>query len=357
MDFGYFTLSDNHYENNTRSSNQCIADITAEALYAEKLRMHSAWIGEHHFNSLGVLSCPDLVLAYVAANTTRIRLAPAVTVLPLHHPIRVAEQWATLDLLSGGRVDFACGRGYDQREYLPFHVSFSYNQGIFEEGLELVRRLWAAEARISHHGKHYSFDDVRITPKPVQRPLPTYVGSFSKPSIELAARLSCGLIVAPFAAAISYGGLKQVADLYHETCAKHGTKPGRLMCSYFTHFADNKAQEDAQRARQIRYYKECVIPAFPGDPKTAPPSYRYFVDMVERLHKVRPEDLTENSVLLGSSARITETLKRGEGAGFAEVILYVNVGLKPHNQVKDEMARFMTEVAPSFADGRKTAAA
>ncbi len=86
MDFGYFTLSDNHYENNKRSSNQFVADITAEALYAEKLGMHSAWIGEHHFNSLGVLSCPDLVLAYVAANTKRIRLAPAVTVLPLHHP-------------------------------------------------------------------------------------------------------------------------------------------------------------------------------------------------------------------------------------------------------------------------------
>ena len=245
MDFGYFTLSDNHYENNTRSSNQFVADITAEAVLADKLGMHSAWIGEHHFNSLGVLSCPDLVLAHVAAKTARIRLAPAVTVLPLHHPIRVAEQWATLDLLSNGRVDFACGRGYDRREYEPFHVSFDDNQGIFEEGFELVRRLWAAEDRISHHGKHYSFDDVRITPKPVQRPLPIYVGSFSKPSIELAARLDCGLIVAPFAAALSYGGLKQVADLYHETCARHGTKPRRLMCSYFIHFADNKAEEDA----------------------------------------------------------------------------------------------------------------
>ena len=120
MDFGYFTLSDNHYDNNPRTSNQFVADITDEALYAEELGMHSAWIGEHHFNSLGVLSCPDLVLAYVAARSKRIRLAPAVTVLPLHHPIRVAEQWATLDLLSGGRVDFAAGRGYDRREYLPF---------------------------------------------------------------------------------------------------------------------------------------------------------------------------------------------------------------------------------------------
>jgi hypothetical protein len=196
MEFGYFTLSDNHYTNNTRSPNQFVDDITAEALYADELGMHSAWIGEHHFNSLGVLSCPDLVLAYIAARTKHIRLAPAVTVLPLHHPIRVAEQWATLDLLSNGRVDFAAGRGYD--------------------------------------------------------------------------------------------------------------------------------------------------------PKTAPPSYRYFIDMVERLHKVKPEDLTENSVLIGSSARMTETLKKVEAAGFSEVILYFNVGLKPHPQVKEEMDRFMREVAPQF---------
>lgn len=351
MEFGYFTLSDNHYEGNTRSANEFVADITDEALYAEELGMHSAWIGEHHFNSLGVLSCPDLVLSYIAARTERIRLAPAVTVLPLHHPIRVAEQWATLDLLSGGRVDFACGRGYDRREYEPFHVDFTDNQGIFEEGLEVVRRLWAADDRISHHGKHYSFDDVRITPKPVQRPLPTYVGSFSKPSIELAARLGCGLIVAPFAAAMSFGGLREVADLYHETCAKHGQKPGRLMCSYFTHFADSEAEEMEQRRRQIRYYQECVIPALPGDPKTAPPSYRYFIDMVAKLKQAKPEDLTENAVLLGSAERITETLKKVEDAGFEEVILYSNVGLKPHSQVKEEMARFMEQVAPAF-DGQ-----
>jgi alkanesulfonate monooxygenase SsuD/methylene tetrahydromethanopterin reductase-like flavin-dependent oxidoreductase (luciferase family) len=269
-------------------------------------------------------------------------------VLPLHHPIRVAEQWASLDLLSGGRVDFATGRGYDAREYAPFGIDFLDNQSIFEEGLDVVRKLWDADGRISHHGKHYRFDDVRITPKPVQKPLPVYVGSFSKPSIELAARLNCGLIVAPFAAAMSYGGLKQVADLYHETCARHGSKPGRLMCSYFMHFYDTPAQEQAARARQIRYYKECVIPAVPGDPKTAPPSYRYFVDMVARLQTVQPEHLTENSVLLGSSQQIIDTLKKVEAAGFAEVILYINVGMKPHHQVKEEMDRFMREVAPAF---------
>src|ERR1700720_1755576 len=357
MKFGYFTLSDNHYVDNRRGANQLVADILDEALYAEEVGLHSAWIGEHHFSTLGVLSCPDLVLGNVAARTSRIRLAPAVTVLPLHHPIRVAEQWATLDLLSGGRVDFAAGRGYDRREYVPLGVSFDDNQSIFEEGMEIVRRLWSAEAPISHRGRHYAFDDVAITPRPVQRPIPGYVASFSRPSIELAARLGCGLIVAPFAAAMTFGGLKEVANLYHEACAKYGQAPGRLMCSYFTHFADTKEQEAAQQARQIRYYRECAIPALPSDPKTAPPSYRYFVDMVDRLGKVKPEDLTENSVLIGSSARITEILKKVEAAGFDEVILYFNVGLKPHNQVKDEMARFMTEVAPAFAGARKTRAA
>ncbi len=220
-----------------------------------------------------------------------------------------------------------------------------------------MRKLWQADGRISHRGKHYSFDDVRITPKPVQRPIPTYVGSFSKPSIELAARLGCGLIVAPFAAAMSFGGLSEVAGLYRQSCGKFGYPAGRLMCSYFIHFADDKAQEDAARARQIRYYRECVIPAFPGDPKTAPPSYRYFVGMVERLQEVKPEDLTENSVLLGTPAQIIEVLKKVEAAGVAEVILYFNVGMKPHAQVKEEMDRFMREVAPAFDGAHKRRAA
>jgi alkanesulfonate monooxygenase SsuD/methylene tetrahydromethanopterin reductase-like flavin-dependent oxidoreductase (luciferase family) len=349
MKFGYFTLSDNGYRDNSRTPNQFVADIIAEAIEADRLGMHSAWIGEHHFSTLGVLSCPDLALAYIAARTRHIRLAPAVTVLPLQHPIRVAEQWASLDLMSGGRVDFAAGRGYDRREYEPLGIDFDNNQSIFEEGMEIVRRLWDADGPISHHGRHYRFEDISITPRPVQNPLPAYVASFSKPSIELAGRLGCGLIVAPFAAALSYGGLRQVSDLYQETLARNGRPRGRLMCSYFIHFADDANQEAEARARQIRYYQECVIPAFPGDPATAPPSYRYFIDMVSRLRTVRPEDLGENSVLIGSPARIAEALKRVEAAGFDEVILYFNVGLKPHAQVMGEMERFMAEVAPEFA--------
>jgi len=348
MEFGYFTLSDNHYENNTRTANQYVKDITKEALYAEELGMHSAWIGEHHFNSLGVLSCPDLVLSYIAARTKRIRLAPAVTVLPIHHPIRVAEQWASLDLLSDGRVDFATGRGYDRREYVPLNADFDNNLELFEEGLEIVLNLWNSDERINHKGKYYNFEDIRITPQPMQKPIPTYVASFSPPSIEMAGRMGCGLIVAPFAAAMTFGGLQQVNDRYKESAAKHGKQSGRLMCSYFIHFADDETSQAAARNRMIRYYKECVIPALPHDPTNIPPSYKYFIDMVNKLEKVKPEDLQENSVLIGTPQHIIDTLKNVEAAGVKEVILYFNVGQKPHQQVKDEMARFMEEVAPAF---------
>src|SRR5882757_6046837 len=118
---------------------------------------------------------------------------------------------------------------------------------------------------------------------------------------------------------MGFGGLQQVSDLYHETCASRGNEGGNLICSYFTHFADNEAEEKAARARQIRYYKECLLAAFPGDPATAPPSYRYFIEIVQRLETIAAEDLTENSVLIGTSEQMIETLKKVEAAGFDEV--------------------------------------
>lgn len=350
MRFGYFTLSDNHYANNPRSPNEHISNIVAEAMHADKLGMHSAWIGEHHFSTLGVTSCPDLLLGHVAAKTERIRLAPAVTVLPLHHPIRVAEQWATLDLLSNGRVDFATGRGYDRNEYGPLGANFEENAAIFAEGLEIVHRLWNATGPIDHRGKYYQFDNVSITPMPVQKPLPMHVASFSKPSIELAARLGMGLVVSAAATKALHGGLGAVANLYREACAQQNNTPGRLITSYFIHYADTPAQALEARKRQLRYHQECTNQAFPGDPKTAPESYRYFVDIVARRKAMTPDDINSDSALIGNSAEIIDILKSKVAPhGYDETILYFNCGLKPHAQVKDEMSRFMEEVAPAFA--------
>jgi alkanesulfonate monooxygenase SsuD/methylene tetrahydromethanopterin reductase-like flavin-dependent oxidoreductase (luciferase family) len=349
LEFGYFTLSDNQYAGNSRSPNQLVGEIVEQAMLAEKLGMHSAWIGEHHFSTLGVNSSPELVLTYLAAQTKHIRLAPAVTVLPLHHPIRVAEQWATLDLLSKGRVDFAAGRGYDRREYGPFGADFENNASIFAEGMEILQRLWAKDEHMSWKGRHYQFDDVWITPRPVQDPIPMYVASFSRPSIELAARLKMGLVVAAGAASNMHGSLAATAGIYRDACEAAGHKPGRLITSYFIHFADTPEQERAARERQLRYHKECTSHALPGDKKTAPENYHYFEKIVNRYQTMKPEDFTDSAVLIGNAAKITDVLKeKVEAAGFAEVILYFSMGLKPHNQVKDEMARFMADVAPHF---------
>jgi alkanesulfonate monooxygenase SsuD/methylene tetrahydromethanopterin reductase-like flavin-dependent oxidoreductase (luciferase family) len=348
MDFGYFSLTDNHYLDNKRSANECVRDVVDEAIYAEKLGLHSAWIGEHHFNSLGVLSCPDLALAYIAGQTKKIRLAPAVTVLPIHHPIRVAEQWATLDLLSDGRVDFATGRGYDRNEYTPFHAPFDDNVAAFTEGLEIVQRLWSSREPFSFNGKHYSFENIAITPQPVQRPIPMHVAAFSPATVDLAGRFGCGLVIAPFAAAITLGSLQKVADMYREACTKHGNKPGRMTSSYFIHFADTPEERAQALHRQIRYWRECGGTIHIGPRESAPKSYEYYYDFKAKMLKMEPEEVTERAVLLGSAQQITDTLKKMEAVGFNEVILYFNVGLKPHAQVKDEMARFMEEVAPAF---------
>ncbi|HUB97728.1 MAG TPA: LLM class flavin-dependent oxidoreductase [Stellaceae bacterium] len=349
MKFGYFTLSDNHYTDCPRTANQLVMDIIDEAVYAESLGYYSAWVGEHHFNSLGVMSCPDVALAYIAARTEKIRLAPAVTVLPLHHPIRVAEQWATLDLLSGGRVDFATGRGYDRGEYLPLKAPFDDNATAFAEGLDVLDALWSGKGPVSHRGKYYEFENVSLTPQPVQRPIPIHVASFSRPTIELAARHGFGLVFAAFAAAITLGGVAEGVKFYKEACARHGTKPGRLVSSYFIHFADNPAEERAARERQMRYARECGGAVSPGDRNTAPKTYDYYHDFKEKMRGTRAEDLDSRAVLLGKAPQIIDTLKTMEALGFDEIILYFNVGLKPHAQVKDEMARFVAEVAPAFA--------
>lgn len=349
MDFGYFTLSDNRYPGNQRTPEQFVKEIYEQSLWAEQVGLNSAWIGEHHFNLLGVNASPHMLLAQLAGATKRIRLAPAVVLLPVHHPLRVAEDWATLDLLSGGRVDFAAGRGYDAKEYAPFGVAFDKSAEIFAEGLELLWRAWTEPGKWSHHGKFYQFDELEVRPRPLQTPLRPYVACFSRPSMELAARHDWNIIYAPFAAAMVYGSLADAVRIYNEHCqAAHG-RPGRhSMCSYFIHICDTPQDEEFGRAALIRYFHDALLAAFPADPAKTPPSYKYFIEIVDILKHMKPENLTSKSVLVGSPAKIIEDLKSVEASGISEVILYFNYGLKPHNMVKDQMQRFMEEIAPAF---------
>jgi len=348
MEFGYFTLSDNHYAGNRRTANEFVLEIRDQALLADQLGYHSAWIGEHHFDSLGVNSRPDLVLSSIAPLTRNVRLAPAVSVLPLHHPVHVAETWATLDLLSGGRVDFACGRGYDQREYAPFGADFMKSAETMEESIEVILKAWTSPGPWSHQGPIWTIPEMELTPKPVQRPIPFYVASFSRTSIAMAAKRGLNIIYAPFAAGMVFGGLDRAVDAYREACVKAGHRPGRRMCSYFIFLADTPAEEDYGRVSQLRYFKECALPAFRFEAGQAPPTMQYFLKISAILEDMKKEDLSDKSILLGSPQQIIDTLKTVEAAGIDEVILYFNVGCKPHAMVKEQMHRFMEQVAPHF---------
>ena len=348
IDFGYFTLSDNYYPDNPRSSSDFVLEIREQAILADKLGYSSAWIGEHHFDRLGVNSRPDILLASIIPETQNIRFAPAVNVLPLHHPIHVAEAWATLDLLSGGRVDFATGRGYDQEEYLPFGADFMKSAEMFEEGMDVLWKAWTEDGFWSHHGEFYHIDDMSITPKPIQNPIPFYVASFSETSSKMAAKRGHNIIYAPFAASMVYGSLGAAVDSYRNNCVAAGNEPGRAMCSYFIHIADTPEEDDFGRQAMMDYFKYCVLRAFPDDPETMPPTMHYFMQINEILRNMEKDKLSKNSVLIGNAAAITEQLKEVEEAGIDECILYFNVGKKPHSLVKDQMYKFMEEVAPNF---------
>lgn len=357
MDFGYFTLSDNYYPDNPRTAGQFVLEIREQAILADRLGFHSAWIGEHHFDRLGVNSRPDLLLASIVPETKRIRLAPAVNVLPLHHPIHAAECWATLDLISGGRVDYATGRGYDKAEYDPFGADFMASKEIFEEGIEIVLKAWTEPGAWSHKGKYYDIEDMEITPKPVQNPIPFYVACFSGTSMEMAAKRGLNIIYAPFAAAMTFGGLGPAIEQYREACAKEGKPHGHAKCSYFIHIADTPKDDDVGRQYLMDYFKHCVLRAFPDDPSKMPPTMHYFMKINEILRGMSKETLSDKSILIGRAEKIVETLKRVEADGIEEVILYFNVGRKPNSLVKEQMHKFMEEVAPAFEGAHSRVAA
>jgi alkanesulfonate monooxygenase SsuD/methylene tetrahydromethanopterin reductase-like flavin-dependent oxidoreductase (luciferase family) len=356
MKLGYFTLSDNNYPGNPRTAEQFLHDILVESVHADRIGMHSVWIGEHHFNRRGTVSCPGMLLAAIAREAKRVRLAPAVTVLPMHNPIAVAEEWATLDQISGGRVDFAMGRGYDPIEYAPFGADFERSAEMFTEGCELLWKLWSEKGPVSFSGNFYKCGPIEVTPRPVQWPMVPHIACFSRYSMEIAGRYGWPIVFAPFAAQIMFGGLKPAVAEYHAECDKHGKPRGRAVCSYFIHISDTTAEEEQGRDYLIRYFRESGMRAQGSRPAKMPPSMAYMDKVHGWLSNFDRRELDDTSILLGPPERIIESLKKAEDAGIDEVVLYFNVGMKPHKVVMEQMDRFMKDVAPAFAASEMAAA-
>lgn len=164
---------------------------------AEDLGFDSVWPAEHHFTEYGYCSSPALSLAAVASATHKIRLGAGVAVLPFHNPIRAAEEFAMLDLISDGRLEFGIGRGYQPAEFKGFGIDQAHARGIFSESLEIIRQAWTQE-RVNFKGAHFDIEDQPVHPKPLQRPHPPiWIAALSKASFAMAAQMGFNLLCAP----------------------------------------------------------------------------------------------------------------------------------------------------------------
>ena len=171
-------------------------DFVNYVVEAEKLGFSSVFLVEHHFTGFGQVSASMSMLAYLAARTERIRLGTAVVVLPWHNPILVAEQAATLDLLSNGRLDFGVGKGYRSYEFSGFCIAPEEATERFDEAMEVICKAWTSPGRFSYQGKRWRFDDVVVEPSPIQQPHPPFwLGAGSAELIRRAAREGYNLLL------------------------------------------------------------------------------------------------------------------------------------------------------------------
>src|ERR671914_2176343 len=129
------------------------AQALAQACHADALGFDSVWLTEHHFSRHGIVSDSLTVLGHLAARTSHARLGTAVSVLPLHHPLRFAEAAATVDQLSDGRLDLGIGRGYQPGEFRGFGVDIGEKHARFAEAVDVLQRVWSADGPVSHAGR------------------------------------------------------------------------------------------------------------------------------------------------------------------------------------------------------------
>ncbi len=247
MEFG--VLYDMRNPRSSGISNAALYRQTLEHIeQMEALGFDTVWLTEHHFIDDDYLPSVLTMAAAVAARTSRVTIGTAVLLLPLHDPIRVAEDAAVVDVLSDGRLRLGLGIGYKLEEFEAFGVDRRARPSLLEEGIEIIRGAWA-DGSFSHHGRHRSFDDLEVTPKPVQRPGPQiWLAGRAPVPVARAATVGDGLIVV--------GG----PDLYRDYHAAHQasgrTDPARLCIFAFTYPSDDPARDEAQLSQYAMYRME-----------------------------------------------------------------------------------------------------
>ncbi|HET8563773.1 MAG TPA: LLM class flavin-dependent oxidoreductase [Candidatus Binatia bacterium] len=202
---------------------------------AEAAGFDSIWLGEHHNNRV-LHPAPLIGLAAIASRTRRVRLGTGVLLLPLYHPVMVAEEGAMVDMISGGRLILGVGAGYAPEEFDAFGYSIKERGSRLDEGASLLRRLWMEE-NITHRGRHYRVDNATIAPRPVQQPRPPiWFGAWTEPAIRRAARLGDAWLAGPSA---NLDELTACARLYRKACREIGQGEGEVALFRYVFVASN----------------------------------------------------------------------------------------------------------------------
>ena len=225
---------------------------------AEALGFHSSFSVEHHFTSWHQVSATLMLLMALAMRTKTLRLGTAVIVLPWHNPVLLAEQVATLDLVSDGRVDFGIGKGYRHSEFKGFNIAPEEAEARFEEALALMRQAWTTRTRFSHHGRFWNFDDIVVEPPPAQSPHPPlWVAAGNPHSIKRAAQRGFNLILDQYASPATLG--ERIAIYKAERLASGlGFDPMQVTVARRLYIAKDRPDRDEALKRQAAYTQRTI---------------------------------------------------------------------------------------------------
>ncbi len=188
---------------------------------AESVGFDSAWISEHHFLDDGYCPSPAVAAAAMAAVTSKIRIGSAGIILPLQNPVRVAEDAAVVDNISNGRFDLGVVLGYRKEEYDGMGVPMIERPSRMEEGLEVLGKALSGE-KFSYEGRRFKYENTTVTPKPVQKPVPLYVGAFEEPAIRRAGRFGLPLLIGP---GRTVSMVRDTLGYYNDEAKKAGKDP------------------------------------------------------------------------------------------------------------------------------------
>ncbi len=228
-------------------------DVLDQARLAEELGYHSLEVAEHHFLPDGWIPSPTVLLGGMAAVTTDIQLQTGIMILPLHHPVEVAEQVAVLDNLSNGQMRLGVAIGWRDEEFDAFGVEKRDRVQRTEEGIRIIRRL-LADRNVSHSGRFYEFEDVTIMPRPVQDEVPLWYGGMSPGAIDRAAKMADAWFMSPIERNAELAELRATYDEALEAYDRDpGDVPRPLRREAYVAETDEQAWEDVWESLLYEY--------------------------------------------------------------------------------------------------------